>query len=301
MKSLNIKEAPLYNVTIEDIHKYYNFTYAFILDLKKRKGSNVSNRHRIAVREPGWAAAEIMYLALYGYTKKTKFAKSSQYLKWKTAPKSLERRVIVLLGPDAVKFIKRQEAEITVARTQKKAAPDTPVNTISYELRTDDTEIQNRMQRYIEDFDLHSAIDRDILKNLIQTQLLIETAHKKIAMGEHNSFDLKSLSLQLKDYTLLLGLSKKDRIDFGAERKKGSIAELATVYEETLREYPELEQEFLHEELVMLLDKHERLTEDGERELSIKSFRIISGGYSIEEALSITGRKRKHAKKPKSS
>jgi hypothetical protein len=299
MKNRKVKESPLFEVKKEEIIKYYNFIYAYILDLKRRKGSNVSNRHKAAVREPGWASSEILYLALYGYTKKTKFSKGTQYLSWKTIPKTFEKRVLSLLGPDVRKFIMLKENEIL--NVKDSAAPEGPVhvNTLSYDLRTDSQEVLDRMQKYIEDYDLHSAVDIDILKNLVQTQILIESAHKKLTKGEHTAFDLKDLSVQLKNYTTLLGLSKKDRLDLGAERKRGSIGELATIYEETLKEYPELEQEFFLEELNMLLDKHERLTEDGERELSSKSFKIISGGYTLEEAFAITDRRRKNAKQPK--
>jgi len=299
MTQLKVKEAPLYNVKKEDVIKFYHFVYAFILDLKRRKGDRVTHRHRAAVKEPGWAAAEIIYLALYGYTKKTKFSKKTQYLKWKSAPKSFEKRVIYLLGTEGIKYVKEKEKELLNIREERGVQGIAPVSTISYELRTGDEEVQIRMQRYIEDFDLHSAVDIDVLKNLVQTQILIESAHKNLSKGEGTSFDLKSLASQLKDYALLLGLSKKDRLDFGAERKKGSIAELATVYEQTLQEYPEIKHDFLMDELNMLLDKHERLNEDGEREIASKSFRIISGGFTIEEALSMTGRKRKNAKSSK--
>jgi len=300
MRNLKLKEAPLFDVTQEEVIKFYHFVYAFVLDLKRRKGTNVTHRHRSAVNEPGWAAAEILYLALYGYTKKTKFAKKSQYLKWKNAPYTLEKRIMSLLGIEGKKFVKEKEEELLNIKKELKIEGPATVNTLSYNLRTDDQEIQIRMQRYIEDFDLHSAVDIDILKNLVQTQVLIETAHKKLSEGKPTNFDLKSLATQLKDYAILLGLSKKDRLDFGTERKKGSIAELAGTYEQTLQEYASIEQEFLIEELNMLLDKHERLNDDGERELSLKAFRTISGGYTLEEALSMTNRKRKNAKRQKS-
>lgn len=295
----SVKEDPLFNIKKEDAVKFYHFIYAFIMDMKEKSGGKVKFRYKAAVTEPGWAAAEILFLAMYGYTKKTKFAKKSQYLKWRSAPKSLETRVIHLLGKEGKRYILEKEAELRHIKTEANVPQDTHVDSISYRLRTDSDEVQLRMQKYMEDFDLHSAVDIDVLKNLVQTQILIETAHQRLAKGEGTTMDLKSLATQLKDYALLLGLSKKDRIDFGAERKKGSIAELATVYEQTIQEYPELEHEFFVEELNMLLDKHERLTQDGEREISSKSFRIISGGYTIEEALSITGRKRKNAKPPK--
>lgn len=299
MAKLIIKEAPIFDVTKEDVLKFYSFVYSFIIDLRDKTEGRVKYKHRAAIKEPGWAASEIVYLALYGYTKKTKFAKKSQYLKWKSAPRSFEKRVMHLLGREGERYIRQQEEALLNIRKEANATDTQPVNSLSYELRTDSNEVQVRMQKYIEDFDLHSAVDIDVLKNLVQTQILIETAHKRLAKGEGTSFDLKSLATQLKDYALLLGLSKKDRIDFGAERKKGSIAELATIYEETLQEYPEIEHDFFVEELNMLLDKHERLTEDGEREVTSKSFKVISGGYTIEEALAITGRKRKHAKKIK--
>jgi len=299
MKKQRPKETPLFNVTKEEIIQLYNFIYAYLLDLKKRKGHRITRRHKAAVNEPSWACAEIIYLALYGYTKKTKFSKTNQYLRWPNPKPDFKKRVMHLLGPEAQYYVKQKEKELLGIRVERKIPPEEKaiVNTISYELKTTNMEIQSRMQKYIDDFDLHSSIDLDILRNLVQTQLLIEVAHKALAEGKHSSQDLKSLSLQLKEYASLLGLSKKDRVDFGSERKKGSIAELASTYEETLREYPTLEQEFLIDELNMLIDKHERLNDDGERELSIKAFRTISGGYTMEEARSMTGRKRKYVKK----
>jgi hypothetical protein len=157
------------------------------------------------------------------------------------------------------------------------------------------------MQKYIDDFDLHSSIDQDVLKNLIQTQMMIEYAQGRMLLGQGTQYNLKELTDQLKSYTMLLGLSKKDRLEMGAERKKGSIAELASVYEETLKEYPQLEHDFLIEELEMLLDKYERPDHDGNREISAKTFRVVSGGYTLEEAREITGRKRKNVKNTKSS
>ena len=301
MSTLRYKEKPLFDVKTNDILKMYDFLYSFFLFLRHKKGDKVTRRHKAAVDEPGWASAEILYMSLYGVKKKTKYSKQTKYLTWKNAPKSLQARIMNLLGPEGKSYLIETDRSQPRPKREPGVTQETPqvdqhVNHMSYTLRTDDIEIQTRMQKYIEDFDLHSAVDIDILRNLVQTQLLIELAHKALSEGKHTTQDLKSLSQQLKDYALLLGLSKKDRIDLGAERKKGSIAELASTYEETLREYPELEREFLIDELNMLLDKHERLDDDGESELALKAFRVISGGYTLEEARSITGRKRKNVK-----
>jgi len=295
MKNNPTKEVPLYEATVEEIVKLYQLAYLYIMDLKRT--GNSSKRQRNAVKEPAWGAAEILYMALYGYTKKTKFAKRGAYIRWNNAPNNFEKRVLALLGPDVKKFLKKQRGEIQEFKGDD-STQESGVDLISFSFKTDDAEVKRRMQQYIEDFDLHSPIDKDILKNLVITQMLIESAHKNMLKGHASALNVKELSAQLKDYTILLGLSKKDRIDLGSERKKGSIAELVTVYEQTLQEYPELEHDFLVEELEMLLDKYERLNYDGEREISAKTFRVISGGYTIEEAREITGRKRKNARPP---
>lgn len=298
MRAINSKEDPLFDFTKEDVVKYYNLIYSFILELRKKP--NVATSYKAALKEPAWCASEILYLSIHGYSKKNKFSRSSQYLFWNKAPKALEKRIIALLGNDFKSYMEgtfnsiNTYVEDAIPVTRKGSSP--AVNTISYTFRTDDKEVLRRMQNYIEDFDLHSSIDHDILKNLVKTQMLIEYAQDQALMGKSTMFNVKDLTDQLKNYTILLGLSKKDRVDLGAERKKGSIAELAMVYEETLQEYAELETEFLIEELEMLLIKYERTDTDGNREVSAKAFRVVSGGYTIEEAREITGRKRKNAK-----
>jgi len=299
MKNQAAKEMLLYDVTKEEIVKYYQFVYMFILDMKKR--GNKNSRYRNAVNEPSWGAAEIVYLALYGYTKKAKFSKKGQYIRWNRPPKKFKTRVHALLGIEGKKFVENQGKELERKIEETGSDPSQAVNVLSYEFRTDNVEVLRRMQKYIDDFDLHSSIDQDILKNLVQTQMMIESAQARMLLGKGTAYNVKELTDQLKSYTMLLGLSKKDRIDLGAERKKGSIAELASVYEETLREYPSLEHDFLIEELEMLLDKYDRFDHDGNREISAKTFKSVSGGYTLEEARELTGRKRKNVRKPKSS
>ena len=302
MEKIDLKERPMFGAERSEIVQLYNLVYLFLMDFKK-KGRKITKRYKAAVREPGWAASEILYLALYGYTKRTKFAKRGQYIRWSRPPKSLRARVLFLIGKEGKEFASSLENTVPVESVipeesgDDKAPYDSPL--VSGMFNTDSIEEQRRMQKYIEDFDLHSEVDLDLLRNFVRTQLLIEQAHKRMLMGKSTQLDIKSLADQLKNYTTLLGLSKKDRIDLGAERKKGSIAELAGVYEETLQEYPELESEFLIEELEMLLDKHERLDSDGNREISAMEFRVISGGYTLEEARELTGRKRTNAKRAK--
>lgn len=298
MRNRASKEIPLFNVNKAEVVKYYQFVYMFLLYMRKRP--TISKRIKNATTEPTWGAAEIIYLALYGYTKKTKFSKAGQYIRWNKAPKSLEKRVMVLLGVEGKKYLAEQERKAGDTRQEAGATPDHPVNALSYEFRTDDIEVQRRMQRYIDDFDLHSSIDQDMLKNLVKTQMMVEFAQARMLRGQGTTYNVKELTDQIKSYVLLLGLSKKDRVDLGAERKKGSIAELASVYEDTLKEYPNLEHDFLVEELEMLLDKYDRLDNDGEREISAKTFKVVSGGYTLEEARDITGRKRKNVKSSKS-
>jgi hypothetical protein len=297
------KEAPLYNVTATEIKKYYNIVYVYLLELSR--SGKVSVKNKRATDNPAWAASEILYMALYGYTKKTKFSKAQRYIKWNRPPKSLDKRVLALMGKP---FRADQEKKIEKV---KQIAPTTAVEAVSQEhfsdiltetFMTSDDEVIHRMQVYIEDFDLHSSVDKDQLKNLIKTQMLIESAHDRMLKGEPTNLDIKSLSDQVKTYTTMLGLSKKDRVNLGSERSKGSVAELTIVYENTLNEYAGLEEDFLLDELNMLLDKYERINNDGERELNVKAFRVISGGFTIEEALEMTGRKRKYGlKKPHTS
>lgn len=265
------------------------------------KSGRVSIRNRPAAKSPAWAAAEIIYLALYGYSKKTKFAKAGVYLKWSRCPKNFESRIINMTGAQFRGYISKTNKEEKEIKNVAGVTKDTPVDSLSYHFRTDDEEVSKRMKEYIDDFDLHSSIDRDILKNLVKTQMMIEMAHDALLKGEHSVLDPKALSDQLRNYTTLLGLSKKERVDLGQERKKGTIAELTLLYESTLQEYPELEEDFLLEELNMLLDKYQRLNEDGDRELSAKAFHVISGGYTIEEALEMTSRKKKniYGRKPR--
>jgi hypothetical protein len=299
-----LKEAPLFNVKTNDILYYYDLIYSFFLELKRT--GKVSVRNKFAAKRPGWAASEILFLALYGYTKKNKFSTQSPYLKWHRPPKTLETRILSLLGNEFRKYFKIKKGELQPIKDDGKdkniaKEKDILVSARSYVFRTDDEEVQSRMQEYIEDFDLHSSIDKDVLKNLVKTQMLIEHSQNILLKGGQPNTDIKSLSEQLRNYTNILGLSKKDRADLGSERKKGSVGELALIYEQTLQEYPDLEQQFFHEELNMLLDKYERLTPDDKRELSAKAFRVISGGFTVEEARQITGRKRRYVKKKRTS
>jgi hypothetical protein len=309
MLRITHKESPVFNVTKQEIVDTYSKVYMCILDMRGKNPNSSKPKMRLAFAEPGWAASEIIYMALYGYTKKSKFVKARSYIRWNNAPKTLYKRAVSLMGLSAKHFFDgnrgqkfsledltfsgSKEIDNTVDKMVSGAGQRKP-NTAP-----DPAEIQRRMMTYIEDFDLHSSVDRDILSNLIKTQILIEQAHATLLNGGITTLDLKGLAEQQKNYTMLLGLSKKDRLSFGADRKKGSIAELSAIYEETLDEYPELEQEFLIEELNLLLDKFERQTPDGDREISVKTFRVVSGGFTIEEALEITGRKRRNASKPK--
>ena len=302
MRDNKNKEIPLYNVTTKEVQNMYNFVYMFVLDLRSRKGATTNPRYKSAIESPGWAAAEIIYMCLYGYTKKIKFSKRLTYYRWNNAPKSLEARAIVLLGKEGKEFKNALENNgITIDSTSDDSkipfSVDSPIITSTAALTAagfpDDAAIQRRMQRYIEDFDLHSAIDMDLLKNLIVTQVLIEAEHSQLLMHRSTGIDLRQLTMQVDTYTKLLGLSKKDRLDYGAEKKKGTVAELVGVYEDTKRKYVEIEIEFLQVELEMLLHKYERRNPDGDREISESEFRIVSGGYSVEEAREYLGKKLK--------
>ncbi|PIR43275.1 hypothetical protein COV24_03385 [candidate division WWE3 bacterium CG10_big_fil_rev_8_21_14_0_10_32_10] len=303
-------ESPIFNIRLGEIEDMYQTIYLYFLGIKNSKTSSITKKQRNAAESPKWAAYEVLFLALYGYTKKNKFSKAKTYMQWKNCPYKLKTRVLAILGPGGREFFDneqrkrdnilseiKEEASSSPTNNPVTVGKNTIVDRISYEFRTDDNEIRSRMQTYINDFDLDSAIDRDILRNLVITQLLIEKAQTSLLANSRTDLSVKELSDQLKNYVTLLGLSKKDRLSLGAERQKGSIAELATVYDETLREYQNVEYDFLIEELNMLLDKYERLDPDGEREISLKAFRTISGGYSLEEALEMTGRKRLGTKK----
>jgi hypothetical protein len=220
------------------------------------------------------------------------------YRPWKEAPSTFEDRILKLLGSAFKTYVTTGVGEIVRAKSATSKAVDSILDDIEESRVTSrkerisettnqiygDADIGPRMQKYIEDFDLRSPIDDDMLRNLVITQILIERAHDSLLRGGTESADLKSLSEQVKNYVTLLGLSKKDRLDIGAERQKGSIAELSLVYEHTLETYPQIEKEFLIEELGMLVEKHDRITTENERELDACSFKIVSGGYSIEEA-----------------
>ena len=217
------KESPLYTITTKEIQAWYNFVYMFVLDLRARGVTSV--RYSIAIKSPGWAAAEIIFLAVYGYTKKMKFAKSSAYWRWTNAPKTLEGRVMMLLGKEGHAFRSMLDSEgmkVEVdEETEFKIEQDKPFvpSTVASMDPTivDEAGIQRRMQKYIQDFDLHSAIDNDLLKNLVVTQILIETEQNMLLRGRTSGIDLPKLTAQVQIYTNLLGLSKKDRLDFGAE------------------------------------------------------------------------------------
>lgn len=293
------KESPLYTVTTKEVQAWYNFVYMFVLDLRSRGVKSV--RYSAAMKAPGWAAAEIIFLALYGYTKKMKFAKSTAYWRWSNAPKTLEGRVMMLLGKEGQSFRSMLDSEgmkVEVDEASEfKIEPDkafVPSSVAGMDPGiVDEAGINRRMQRYIQDFDLHSAIDNDLLKNLVVTQILIETEQNMLLRGRTSGIDLPKLTGQVQIYTNLLGLSKKDRLDFGAERKKGSIADLVSVYEDTKREYVDFEIECLREELEVLLNKHQRRTPDGDRELSDDEFRIVSGGFTVAEATEYLGKVKK--------
>jgi len=290
-------ETLIEGVTIAEILEFYNLIYTFFVRMRSNK--SCPKKLRSALDKPLWATEEVLYVALYGYTKRALFSKRGSYYKNLKLEPTLDGRVKKILGTLFVAFYYDMQAKKVIGEEIKEeleqqsqaaaASAQQVVNSISYDLRTTSIEEQERMQQYIDDFDLHSGIDLDILRNLVRTQILIERTHLDMLNGKSVNVDLKSLSDQLKNYTMLLGLSKKDRVDLGSERAKGSIAELSTVYEQTIREAPQLEYEFLLEELEMLLNKYDRRTIYGDRELTEKEFMVLSGGFTVQEARELLG------------
>lgn len=303
------KETPLYTITTSDIRKLYSFCYEFCENYSRIHEGKPTKITTMLIKNPSVGAAELLYLVLYGYSKKRKFSKTRTYLHWKSIPKTAEGRLKALIGSDnkaARRIIKETIAETGVDKVPIRFGSDTqqPTENTSTAFVPgffDEQSFNARMQRYTNDFDLHSAVDQDVLRNLVKTQILIEQEHDLRLSGKSmlNDAALKSLSEQLKNYITILGLSKKERADSGLERQQGSVAELAQVYEETLQTYLDVEEEFFREELEMLLEKFERRTIDGDRELDAITFKIISGGVTVEKAREIVGVKRKYAKKPK--
>jgi hypothetical protein len=302
------KEQICVSITTKEIVSAYELVHDYLIRLKQSKTKH-NWKTKAATDTPALSATEIVYCGLHGYTKKNKLSNARRYLRWATAPETLMERVELLVGKDFSLYLE-QDGKVFNATTEKALPHLTPIpkekkKSLSVsgvsDLGTDplilsDSELEIRMQRYVEDFDMYSVIDKDLLRNLIRTLFLIEVEQGKLIAGKPTSVslqDLKELGLQVKNYTTLLGLTKKDRDTLSAKRQKGSIAELAMLYEKTQEEYMELENDFLIEELNLLLNKYERLNLDGARELSAKSFRIISGGFTLDEARELTGRKRK--------
>ena len=294
--SVPSKIYPLCNITYEEIYNTYTTLLAFFLEIKNI-GSSSGYAPKIS-KAPKYFAEDFMYMALYGINKRDRFKKANTYSMWYKVPNNFQDRIRVLLGPglyslymdyvDGLNNVYKQEQERVVSHGASSSIIDSlPITKSnksfgSYEI--DPSMIESRMQIYIDDFDLHSSVDKDILRNYVITQLLIEKTHENMLRGGAVKHDLKALTEQLRNYITILGLSKKDRIDLGSERKKGSIAELALIYEDTLANYSDTEEMFLYEELRMLLNKQKRRNADGDPEITRKTFQICSGGFSIEEA-----------------
>lgn len=295
-----VNDKILPNVKLSTIITVYNNLVLFFMDLKSRP--LISPVMRIPSEKPKWAAEELLFLVLYGFDKRSKFKKNNDFLIWNGCPMTFEGRLKKILGPKVYgeyetycSFIERQKG---IKNPNKFVGnkPKTQIlgsDVVVDNIAIDEADIQGKMNVYIEDFDLHCSVDRDILRNYVITQMLIERAQLKLLRGGSTSLDVNKLTDQLKNYIGILGLSKKDRRDLDSERKKGSIAELTRIYEDTLETYPDLEEKFLFEELDMLLNKYNRVDMEGNREISITSFKIVSGGYSIEEARSFVEEYRK--------
>lgn len=282
------KETPIFSVTLHDIKKWNHVVYSFLMYMRRKHGKDISARYKAAVANPRWATEEILIMAMYGYTKKTKFSRKSTYLRWNRCPKTMENRILSMLGKPGRAFMEEynKKRENSVNTVEDVMDIPTVQEQAGNLFQVDRAEVSSRMQAYIEDFDLHSSVDMDVLKNVVTTQVIIEMEHRKQLLGQPcmSPQDMKNLSLQLKDYISILGLSKKDRADLYAERQKGSIAELTLVYEKTQEKYVNMEREFLQEELELLLAKYNRRNDDGEREINAKEFQIFSGGFTVEEA-----------------
>ena len=195
---------------------------------------------------------------------------------WPQAPDSFKGRILVKLNLKA-DGSKKSEGGYADDKTGSKVQhaiskrvgrkftdEDDPVEWISLRLTITEDEriyLQSRMKMYMDEFQLNSSSDLSVLQSICLEEIIQVRAQNEVLKATRGEtvnpafLDiLKDSNKRIADNLKLLGIS-------GFQRKgektsaEGSIGELAKVYEKTVQEYPEIEEKWAAEELVMILRK----------------------------------------------
>jgi len=244
-----------------------------------------------------------IFCAINSITMDSKGRKSE----WLNAPgkagdsqdKILMNRLIMLCGRGFKQYLEGTPTTSNKPRKNRAKNKTGPKPKVREELvitEHDLDEISRRKRMYIDEFGFSTRPDLGLLDRLVRIEIAVENYETSLITGE-GSLDskaadsIKKLTETMINIQKTLGITAEQRSKVKTQSKEGTVAELFQTYEDTKREKPDLDMKWMLEELDMLLRKHNRYNEKGDREISAPVFKRFSGGISVNEAYKLLGRK----------
>ena len=284
------RSFPLQDLTEEDM----NTTRAIV------EGFWRSKDHE----DPIQKANTILYCAVNGVTKDERGSDKE----WLNAPGlvtdspsvALMKRVTRLCGPTFKKFL---SGTPTASRKpsqnagKKKRGPNPNSGTNAGSLDEHDfKKMRLKRKEYIEEFGFDNRADMVLLDRLVRLETVVEIQEDSLLtggtdLGSKVPDNIKKLTDTIVSLQKALGITAEQRSKVKSKSKEGTVAELYRQYEDTKREWPDLEQGYLLQEIDMLLAKHKRRREDGSRELTASEFKRLSRGITVSQAYNLLQRK----------
>ena len=254
--------------------------------------------------DPIQKANTVLYCAVNGVTKdergKDKEWLNSPGLSSDEPRVALMKRVTRLCGRGFKQFL---SGTPTASRKPSKSAgkkkpgpnPNSGKNIGSLD-EHDFKAMRKKKAEYIDEFGFDNRADIVLLDRLVRLETVVEFQEDSLLtgaadLGSKAPDNIKKLTDTIVSLQKALGITAEQRSKVKSKSKEGTVAELYRQYEDTKREWPELEQQYLLQELDMLLAKHNRIREDESRELTASEFKRLSRGISVRQAYNLLKRK----------
>lgn len=250
---------------------------------------------------PVQRANQLLFCAVNGVKMDEKGNKSE----WMNAPgkatdppKSvLTKRLTILCGRGFKQYINgvpTATPKPTPEATKNKPGPKAEA-TASDINEHDLKKMREKKNSYIKEFGFTARADIALLDRLVRLEVGVEkweTILITMPVADSKISDnIKKLTDTMVSLQKALGITAEQRAKVKAQSKEGTVAELFQKYQDTVREWPELELGFLQQELHMLLNKYNRRKEDGSREITASEFKRLARGISVNEAYKLMKRK----------
>lgn len=211
----------------------------------------------------------------------------------------LMKRLTLICGKGFKQYLNGTPTASPVPKPAKNALtnkPGTNVESPEANMITehDLKEMSAKKKAYINEFGFSASSDIALLDRLVRIEVVVNKWETALITGQDvdskAADSIKKLTDSMLSLQRNLGITAEQRSKLKSQNKEGTVAELFQQYQDTKREWPEIEQKFLHQELHMLLNKYNRTREDGNREISAPEFKRLSGGISVSEACKVLGK-----------